>query len=217
MVDQRDHRDRSRVDCGHSAMGQPCPGGTLRHLQVPRGRLLPRLSLTSTPGSGQECLWVQVLYRHTDEAYAPFHYGPSTCTWSASSSASPIAGEASAGWGRCQFCQRSWLHWWNCITDPWHLRWLRCQRTTALSVGTTGPHGEARRARSLTGVGRVGSTAIWGGRATEFHTDLQGDWGSAMPTASSFASSSSSPRIQGIDFHGSLEFGSADPVLPSRV
>jgi hypothetical protein len=70
------------IDPGYSSgtppWGAPAPGAPSVTYRCPVGGLFHRLSLTSTPGADQTCLWVQVLYRHPQDAGAPFHYGPAT-------------------------------------------------------------------------------------------------------------------------------------------
>jgi hypothetical protein len=72
------------IDPGYSAgtppWGAPAPSDPSITYRCPVGGQFHRLSLSSTPGSDQECLWVRVLYRHPNEAGAPFHEGPSLST-----------------------------------------------------------------------------------------------------------------------------------------
>jgi hypothetical protein len=68
------------IDPGYSAgtppWGQPAPGAPSVTYVAPFNGLFHRLSLTSTTGSGDSCLWVQVLYRSPTEAGVPAHQGP---------------------------------------------------------------------------------------------------------------------------------------------
>jgi hypothetical protein len=72
------------IDPGYSAgtppWGAPAPGDPSITYRCPVDGLFHRLSLSSTPGSEQECVWVRVLYRHPNEAAQPFHEGPSLST-----------------------------------------------------------------------------------------------------------------------------------------
>lgn len=68
------------VDPGYSSgtppWGSPAPGASSVTYRCPVSGLFHQLSLTSTAGHDEVCLWVQVLYRYPNEAGAPFHYGP---------------------------------------------------------------------------------------------------------------------------------------------
>jgi hypothetical protein len=68
------------IDPGYSSgtppWGYPAPGAPSVTYVTPVDGFFHRLSLTSTSGSGEVCLWVQVLYRGPSEAGAPAHYGP---------------------------------------------------------------------------------------------------------------------------------------------
>jgi hypothetical protein len=87
------------IDPGYSAgtppWGSPAPSAPSVTYRCPAGGLYHQLSLTSTPSHDQVCLWVQVLYRHPNEANAPFHYGPamSVCVrgWSVTWPAAKLA------------------------------------------------------------------------------------------------------------------------------
>jgi hypothetical protein len=63
---------------GTPPWGAPAPGSSSVTYATPVGSFFHQLSLTSTAGSGEECLSVQVLFRGPTEAGAPAHYGPAT-------------------------------------------------------------------------------------------------------------------------------------------
>jgi len=69
------------IDPGYSAgtpaWGAPAPGNPSVTYRCPVAGLYHRISLSSTPGDANQYLWVSVLYRHPNEANAPFHVGPS--------------------------------------------------------------------------------------------------------------------------------------------
>jgi hypothetical protein len=69
------------IDPGYSAgtppWGAPVPTAPSVTYVCPYGGLYHQISLASTAGHEQVCLWVQVLYRYPDEEGQPFHYGPS--------------------------------------------------------------------------------------------------------------------------------------------
>jgi hypothetical protein len=68
------------IDPGYSTgtppWGSPAPSTAPVTYICPVGGLFHQLSLTSSSGMGEECLWVQVLYRGPTEASVPAHYGP---------------------------------------------------------------------------------------------------------------------------------------------
>jgi hypothetical protein len=61
---------------GTAPWGSPAPGESSVTYVTPVAGLFHQLSLTSTAGDDNECLWVQVLYRKPNEASAPAHQGP---------------------------------------------------------------------------------------------------------------------------------------------
>jgi hypothetical protein len=70
------------VDPGYGSgtppWGAPAPGDPSITYVTPLDGLFHKISLTSTSGSNQECVQLQVLYRTPAEAVAPFHHGPMT-------------------------------------------------------------------------------------------------------------------------------------------